>query len=616
MSLNQHTNKFTNFTFSVVVRMGDKVDSEDPAAGKAASQQATSQQATSQEVPQDHGPIWLRLLRGMFLVATVLLLGVLYWVLFFMGTFGYGATLYKKLEGYESFFYSCALTSVALLVTLATFDVTYWKGCFYYVGQFMIAVTVTGFLLTGLTFTSRFPAASICVYLVVCPMFLFILKRIVLRGMTNLNFLGWLSASLLLVGGIAAIAWLVWLNYPPTGNWWNDATREEFYKELGCFVECAITPACNRSDVSPLTLDAIDDAGLCDEAFLMWISPLILAIFSLVLSASLFFIVRAQKNKYHDKSGLDNTTQLFVVFLALILLGMWTSAGIAGAQIGLATLVFTFSFLFLVVGGTALVLVIGVENIRHEMARSPLAQRLIESSQSDWLRALVLLALAPCMIIIFPLSFIRQLGRKYVPFTKTVGEQEAQLVFSLELTKAISRARKWHWTSVLTKMIWWGVAFFCLSVIVARALNVFFSWLNSVFIDAGYGLGGVCGIFALCGALAFQFPPTPGLPVYYASAVIIGSAALSAGWNFWAGWALATAIAFALKYSLVISGQFIGEVWGKNSVQVRKAVNVNSVELKAMRHILSQKGLSKAKVGILVGGPGKRSLARWRWQFD
>ena len=104
------------------------------------------------------------------------------------------------------------------------------------------------------------------------------------------------------------------------------------------------------------------------------------------------------------------------------------------------------------------------------------------------------------------MSFLRQLGRRYIPFTKDVsGTDEKNLFFSLELTKILARARHWNWTSVLTKAIYWGMAFFALSVILARVLNVFFSYLNEMFVANNMSLLEVSLAFYAAGSLAFQF---------------------------------------------------------------------------------------------------------------
>jgi hypothetical protein len=52
----------------------------------------------------------------------------------------------------------------------------------------------------------------------------------------------------------------------------------------------------------------------------------------------------------------------------------------------------------------------------------------------------------------------------------------------------------------------------------------------------------------------------------------------------------------------------IGQWCGSNSVSIKRAVDINSLELRAMKKILMQKGLTVPKVAALVGGPEYVSL--------
>lgn len=55
--------------------------------------------------------------------------------------------------------------------------------------------------------------------------------------------------------------------------------------------------------------------------------------------------------------------------------------------------------------------------------------------------------------------------------------------------------------------------------------------------------------------------------------------------------------------ALVTVQLLIGQMLGSNSVTVKRAININSVEMKAIRKVLMDKGLTTRKVATLVGGP-------------
>eukprot|EP00511_Aplanochytrium_stocchinoi_P009511 CAMPEP_0204872726 /NCGR_PEP_ID=MMETSP1348-20121228/38668_1 /ASSEMBLY_ACC=CAM_ASM_000700 /TAXON_ID=215587 /ORGANISM="Aplanochytrium stocchinoi, Strain GSBS06" /LENGTH=304 /DNA_ID=CAMNT_0052027675 /DNA_START=233 /DNA_END=1148 /DNA_ORIENTATION=+ len=56
-------------------------------------------------------------------------------------------------------------------------------------------------------------------------------------------------------------------------------------------------------------------------------------------------------------------------------------------------------------------------------------------------------------------------------------------------------------------------------------------------------------------------------------------------------------------FAVVLQQKMIGEAFGSKSVRIRYLVGINSVELRAMRKVLSQPGLCFDKVVILIGGP-------------
>jgi hypothetical protein len=77
-----------------------------------------------------------------------------------------------------------------------------------------------------------------------------------------------------------------------------------------------------------------------------------------------------------------------------------------------------------------------------------------------------------------------------------------------------------------------------------------------------------------------------------------------AGWDFWASWVYSTLIAYVIRLGAVVVNQIcVGQTFGSNSIAVKRAVNVNSVEMRAIKKILLAKGLTVPKVAVLVGGP-------------
>lgn len=530
------------------------------------------------------------------LALLITLMAVVYFVLFFMGgEYGRGDEVFLLLQSYGSFFYACALASAGMTLFLAVFDVGYWRGPFKFLGYLLMAATLTLYVLTALSFTAEFPASPIVVYMAICPALIYVFRLTPIYHSQPVSvFVFHLAILFGLVSVVSLGIWLFWLIF--YNMWWHTPVKADFYVRLGCL---PAIPAVNLTEV----VNQVEAQSGCNAAIVEWISPLILAVFCILLSVSMFVLVRAESAKQKDKRQMDFKTQAFVVLLSLVLLGMWASAGIAGANIHLSSIVFCFCFLFLVVGSSLMLLTSGRQGVINNMKSIPLAKRVLDSINSDWLRSLMLLGAIPFSLVVLPLSRMRQLGRRYLFFTKKLEPKERALFFDLEATRMLAQARQWHWTSVFAKMIWWGIAFFSLSVICARVLNVVFSGLGAQIDAMGLTLGPVVGLFIVVGFLLFQFPPTPGMPVFYACSVIVTKSAMTEGWDFWAGWALSTLISLLLKYSSLISGQLIGQVWGKYSVGIRKTVGINSLEMRAIRYILTKPGLNFRKSAMLCGAP-------------
>mmetsp|Transcript_9734 Transcript_9734/g.23388 ORF Transcript_9734/g.23388 Transcript_9734/m.23388 type:complete len:427 (-) Transcript_9734:148-1428(-) len=126
------------------------------------------------------------------------------------------------------------------------------------------------------------------------------------------------------------------------------------------------------------------------------------------------------------------------------------------------------------------------------------------------------------------------------------------------------------------------------------------SWLIGVL--KGLPLGYVFGAYIGCGSILFTIPAVPGSTTFIAGGIIVTSAARDQIGYFY-GILLATAASFVLKLiAVVLQQEVIGKYLGR-SPAVRQLVGVNSVQVRAIKRILSAPGLSLPKILVLVGGP-------------
>ena len=448
----------------------------------------------------------------LFVVTIFVGLGVAYWIMLSMcRPYGLGDEVYLKLTSESSYFDGLGLTAAGMTVALVLFDVLYWKNCWWYLARFLIAVDVGLYFLAALAGTQLFAASPIAVYFLVVPIILYMLKSTVLQSMHAIAFLYAVGVGLLVVSFTSLGVWLAYaFGY---GNFWTDSTRVDYFTRLGCLPPADTTLYIHNETAATAYLDMFNSSlggvrKTCQEGFLYWIAPLILVIFCAVMAMAVLTIVHSERSAAKGKSKVDIQVRAFLTFLMLGFLGLWMATSIGGANQGLSEVVFTFTFLLMVIGCGAIIFVEGMDNLSSTVKRQPLVQRVINFSKSDWMRSLILVLFFPLILVIVPLAFFNQLGRKYLPMTKTLDAEERKLMLSVEVSKRVQAMRKWHWTSVLAKCIWWGILFFSLTVVAARFLNVLFSYIESLLVEYNVSIPAATGIFIGVGFSVHMFPPS------------------------------------------------------------------------------------------------------------
>ena len=108
-------------------------------------------------------------------------------------------------------------------------------------------------------------------------------------------------------------------------------------------------------------------------------------------------------------------------------------------------------------------------------------------------------------------------------------------------------------------------------------------------------------IVVLVGMGLFMLPPIPGLPIYLTGGILLVSVGRET-------FGLVNAIAYATSVGLgtkllacAIQQKIIGGTLGE-SISVKQVISVNSDGVRAMRLIISEKGITARKVAVLVGG--------------
>jgi len=166
--------------------------------------------------------------------------------------------------------------------------------------------------------------------------------------------------------------------------------------------------------------------------------------------------------------------------------------------------------------------------------------------------------------------------------------------------KQIKEFWSWDIAKVFTYAVYWGIAFITMNVVVSKFTILFLSWLIEK--TSSMSLVAVTGILTGVGMIMFLLPPVPGVPIYLTLGIVV--IAVGRDTFGYAGAMLyATGISLLLKLlACTLQQKMIGEFL-KGYVIVRQTVGINSKLIRSMKVVLAEKGLSIAKVSILVGGP-------------
>jgi hypothetical protein len=301
-----------------------------------------------------------------------------------------------------------------------------------------------------------------------------------------------------------------------------------------------------------------------------------------------------------DKA-VNKALKIFFVMISIAIVGLWVAASIAGAGIGVNGAVQLFVGVFVMVLSGVVIGTVGWSRLTAQLMSVPMVRQLSASLFTDWFKALFFIAFAPVLPVYLLLSTINQFLRKRLPFGYTIDSDRER---SLRLTSAASaqlRAiKRWRWSSVLTKVMWIGIIYATLQVVVALVVNLFMSWLNDAL--EPFPLWATTLIFFAIGVVMLLLPPVPGVPIYITAGIILGKQG-EALMTFPGALAFAVGVSFAIKaVGGLIQQKGFGEGLSR-SLYVRRTVGVNSVSIRAVRRLLSVPGLSVGKVMILIGSP-------------
>eukprot|EP00756_Hemistasia_phaeocysticola_P065468 Hpha_TRINITY_DN8575_c0_g1::TRINITY_DN8575_c0_g1_i2::g.146259::m.146259 len=533
--------------------------------------------------------------------------------------------------------------AVLILLLLYVADASLWEGgCALFFRRFMLGMVAILFILGAIMSFNQFAYAPIMVFTVLLPLYFVGIKHYLFAHVQTIFFFKPMAVASGVVGVICLATSLAWS--VKTDHLWSDRTGCEFAARLrDCvYSNDSITFNSMEAALRSVNLTKIEDScevlqpgnltdtigvpGVCwtfgwlgkgcligcEEptdapcdpmktnclaAFLLWSGMYIVSIAITLFGFVLYFISKALR----PRMGRDQSVTYVLYFVLTLLLGTWIAAQIAGASMAIANVLYAM----VGVGFVLLVGLVGVsvgwQALHQRLEDVPLISRLMGMGSSDWMRAFVILVGLPAFLAFFALSILNQLVRSFRGSPHAKDDHGIEHVLTKQGHKWWVKLQSWHKASVLQKLVIWGFAFFVLQVGAGKIVVLFLSWLNEVL--SGFSLPVVSLIIFIIGLVLLLLPMVPGIPVYLTVGVLTGRAGEKELGSFTLGVLFAVALAMVLKMvAIAVQQEGIGGPLG-NKLWVKRTVGINSMTIRAIRHVLEKPGLSKEKVFVLLGGP-------------
>jgi hypothetical protein len=224
----------------------------------------------------------------------------------------------------------------------------------------------------------------------------------------------------------------------------------------------------------------------------------------------------------------------------------------------------------------------------------------------DCIKGLLIVTCTPVAFIYVAISFLIQQLRNIACYNRP-GNDTASLRHiggvgwvTIEARRLIREVKSWDRAKVFTYAIYWGIAFMILNVIVSQFVILLLSYVIEQ--TSQMTLLSVTLILCAVGITLFLLPPVPGAPIYLVLGICIIPAGREKLGIFGCGCYCVIVSLFLKLTACALQQKMIGELLS-HKVSIRQFVGINSNLIRSMRLVLSEPGLSIAKVSILVGGP-------------
>eukprot|EP00924_Labyrinthula_sp_SR-Ha-C_P016299 snap_masked-scaffold_106-processed-gene-0.11-mRNA-1 protein AED:1.00 eAED:1.00 QI:0/0/0/0/1/1/3/0/430 len=239
---------------------------------------------------------------------------------------------------------------------------------------------------TGLLMTEDFIAAPYIAYFLLVVFSTSGLKVYIFPTVKKTVYLLVLSVEAFLYGVLAIILFVY--SAFEYENRWDIKTKTEYHVLLDCEDSQTLQDLPGNSSDAEFEASFVD----CNEAFILWASPLIFIAGSILFGGVLFFFYRAEKERSETKqvARLEPTAQIFIWFVLLSIFGLYIAASIASATAALADTILSLSLVSLILVSVIYSAVFGFDYIKSQFKKTSLGVKAIEAGSSDWGKSMLI----------------------------------------------------------------------------------------------------------------------------------------------------------------------------------------------------------------------------------
>jgi len=546
---------------------------------------------------------------GVCTFLVIFLMSALPTVAFVLGYSGIGYGLEVTAKSYD--YHDEAVQVVEYLLIFALFlyllDSHTWPIILQIPCYLLLFVGFCAILLLMVTET---PYGPLCVLTVLVPLLLIGIKDLCYKHVPGHVYAIWMH-SVLVTQGVALI--VVFFSWALRGeNFWDAPTRAIYSDRGGCKIDFEGLEQCAGNGTVPCFWTSTDKVDVefnsqcraqcldiyeeCEEAFIIWSNPFLAAMALIVIGFISLYLKPDDPQAHH---GISAVVRFFAIFLFLF----WIFASLAGAGDGLSSSLIAYA-LSMCVGSSIIMSVVFWKKLTSTDTIGGAYKQ--AEAYLDLLKGLVILAFTPLLILYLLICALNQLVRRTVTcccpcFVRLTEEEKAHRgCLTKRASNQVEDFKRWNHSRVLVYAVYWGIGYVFLNVLASKLTTVFLSWLIERTSDMD--IPAVTLIVFGVGMVLFMLPPIPGLPIYLTAGIVLVSVGMTS-------MGLVGAIGYAFGVSLVlklcacsVQQALIGAQLGGN-IGIRQLVSINSEGVRAMRVVLSDRGMTARKVAVLVGGP-------------